>query len=84
MTAANGPRIEHIYRRLGKDIGWWRSACGMSQADLAKRIGVTRAHVCNIEQGNSRIMTHHLPLIAKALGVDIYFSPRSGRATVVA
>lgn len=84
MTAAKGPRIESIYRKLGKDIGWWRSARGMSQAGLAKRIGVSRSYVRNIEQGTSRIMIHHLPLIAKALGIDIYFSPRSALASVVA
>jgi transcriptional regulator with XRE-family HTH domain len=61
-----------IYAALGSLVREHREAQGMSQSALAKRIGLTRASVANIESGRQRIPLHHLYRIAQALGVNAH------------
>ncbi len=78
------PRIEPIYRRLGEEIAWYRSQRGITQETLGRKLGVTRAHINNMESGTARIMCHHLPKLAKALDIEISFLGRGPWFTVVA
>jgi transcriptional regulator with XRE-family HTH domain len=60
---------EDVRRMVGGNVKRLRMAAGFSQADLAERMGVDRAYVSSLEQGqrNPTILT--VWHIAKALGV---------------
>lgn len=60
--------IEPIYQRLGKAIAAERKHQEMRQEDLAKKIGISRAALANIEAGRQRILLHHVVAIEKAFG----------------
>ena len=57
---------EPVYRLIGAKIEALRTALGWTQADLAKRIGLTRTSVTNIEAGRQRILLHDVEKIAVA------------------
>lgn len=61
-----------IYAVLGKLVREHREGQGMSQQALAKRVGLSRASVANIENGRQRIPLHHLYRLAQALGVNAH------------
>lgn len=58
--------IQPIYILVGAKIAHMREALGWNQADLARRIGLTRASVANIETGRQRILLHDVETIARA------------------
>lgn len=60
-------RIEAIYGAIGQRVRYIREAVGMSQADLAKRIGMERTTVVNFENGHQRCMLHTIEAMARAL-----------------
>lgn len=71
MTAINKrgsvPMTEPVYVMLGARIQMIRKAIGMDQATLAKRSGLTRTSVTNLEAGRQRVPLHRLEAIAEAL-----------------
>ncbi len=62
--------IEPVYRAVGVRIEMIRAAIGMTQADLAKRVGYTRTSLVNIEAGRQRLPLHQVEQIAQALGTN--------------
>jgi len=58
--------MQPIYVLIGAKIVHTREAIGWTQQDLAKRIGLTRASVANIETGRQRILLHDVETIARA------------------
>jgi transcriptional regulator with XRE-family HTH domain len=62
---------EDVRRLVGDNVRRLRIAAGLSQAELAERMGVDRAYVSGLEQGarNPTIIT--LWHIAKALGAKL-------------
>jgi transcriptional regulator with XRE-family HTH domain len=58
---------DELYGRLGRSIAEKRGAKGLSQADLARKVGLSRAAVANVETGRQRIMLHQLYAVASAL-----------------
>ena len=62
---------EPIYQAIGARIAMVRSALGLTQEDLAKKIGFERTSVVNIEAGRQRILLHTAAEIAAALGMTI-------------
>lgn len=64
-------KLEPIYLSIGETICEMRERLQISQAELGDCIGVTRAHICNIELGKSRLMIHQLPVIAKKLRIPV-------------
>lgn len=56
---------------VGENVRRYRTAAGMSQAELAERMGVDRAYVSGLEGGarNPTVLT--LWHTALALGVDV-------------
>ena len=60
-------RFTDIYPLLGSAIARRRQHLDLSQADVAERIGLTRASIANIEAGRQRVLVHHLYMIANAL-----------------
>lgn len=59
--------IEVVYRAIGARIQMIREAVGMTQDDLAKKVGYTRTSVVNIEAGRQRLPLHQVEEIARAL-----------------
>ena len=56
---------------VGRNVRIWRMAKGLSQAALAKRLGVTFQQVQKYEVGSNRIGTGRLVKLAAILGVPI-------------
>jgi len=65
------PMSEDVRRMVGRNVRRLRIAAGLSQAQLAERMGVDRAYVSGLELGprNPTIVT--LWHIGKALGVKL-------------
>lgn len=55
--------------RVGRTIRVLRKSSGMSQADLAREIGLSRTSVVNIEAGRQRPTIDTLDAVGVALGV---------------
>ena len=67
------PGVHTVYHQIGKRIGELRRlrVPPLSQQDLAKRVGLTRVSITNIENGRHRIQVHTLYAIARALEVPV-------------
>ena len=49
-----------IYEQIGREIAQYRTSIGLSQADLARSIGLTRSSISNIEKGRQKMLVHTL------------------------
>jgi transcriptional regulator with XRE-family HTH domain len=56
-----------IYAQIGAAIRKRRDALGLSQAQLADRVGLVRTSITMIENGSQALLVHQLVDIAKAL-----------------
>lgn len=56
-----------LYEQLGRKVAAARKSKGMTQADLANIIGMTRASIANIETGRQRVMLHDVFALVEAL-----------------
>lgn len=62
-----------IYRGLGRAVALRRAEIGATQAEIAAKIGLTRASLANIETGRQKVLLHYLYRLAAALdlqGID--------------
>lgn len=59
-----------IYIEIGRAISVRRRTFKLTQADLAQRVGISRASIANIEVGRQRLLVHQLYLLAAALELD--------------
>lgn len=78
---------EDVRRIVGSNLRRLRKAAGLSQAELANRMGVDRAYVSGLELGQRNPTVVTLWHIGQALEIDVreFFSlprMRSGRAAV--
>lgn len=60
-----------VYRLLGQLVRARREALQITQDDLARRVGIGRTSISNIEKGRQRIPVHVLFALADALGVEM-------------
>ena len=60
--------IERVYVKIGARIRIARNRAGVTQVHLAKRVGMSRPALANIEVGRQRIMIHDVKRFARALG----------------
>jgi transcriptional regulator with XRE-family HTH domain len=56
-----------LYRRLGRAVADRREALPITQGELAKQVGLSRASIANLENGRQRIMLHQLYDLVRAL-----------------
>lgn len=56
-----------IYILFGRRVAYARESAGLTQAELAECIGLSRASVANIEAGRQRIVLHQAIEISEAL-----------------
>jgi transcriptional regulator with XRE-family HTH domain len=59
-----------LYLHVGKMIRKARTQRGLTQLDLASRIGLNRTSVSNIEKGRQKLLLHTFYGIAGVLQVD--------------
>ena len=74
---------DSLYLAFGKLVQAHRRRMkGMTQAELGRRIGLSRTSVTNIEQGRHHVSLHHLFGIAKVLQVppEVLLPPRDGES----
>jgi transcriptional regulator with XRE-family HTH domain len=62
---------EDVRRMVGRNVKGLRIAAGLSQAELAARMGVDRAYVSGLELGQRNPTVVTLWHIAKALGTKL-------------
>ena len=67
------PRLLALDRHVAQRIRRRRQEIGLSQLQLAERIGVTYQMVHRYEQGTCRIFAGHLHAVAVALGTDVAY-----------
>ena len=60
-------KIEAVYGAVGQRIRYIREVLGITQETLAKKVGLTRVSINNIENGNQRITLHTIENVANAL-----------------
>jgi transcriptional regulator with XRE-family HTH domain len=56
-----------LYRSLGREAAKRRVELGLTQAEVAADIGLTRASLANIETGRQKVMLHHVYKLVSAL-----------------
>jgi len=60
-----------IYVQFGRRVRLARKKLGITQAELAKRIGLSRTSITNIERGRQKVLLHQIFELAGALGSSI-------------
>lgn len=56
-----------IYSALGEAVAIRRKAMSLTQAQVAAKVGISRASVANIESGRQKVLLHQVYLLAEAL-----------------
>jgi transcriptional regulator with XRE-family HTH domain len=64
-------RVEDQRRATGREICLLREDAGITQARLARAAGISRAHLCGIESGESEASLAVLTALADALGASV-------------
>lgn len=70
MGGAKKEPIEPVYKALGTAIARMREARGMSQLELAQKLGKGSSTIAEIETGKTRILVSDVEKIAEALGTE--------------
>jgi transcriptional regulator with XRE-family HTH domain len=71
VVSARSPNQTDFY--IGKRLKMQRMACGLSQTDVAKRLGVTFQQIQKYERGVNRVGAGRLQEMANLLGVTPAF-----------
>ncbi len=61
------------FKEIGKKIQLAREEKGMTQADLAERLGITQAALSNYELGKRRLYLNHIQMVARVLDKNVNF-----------
>ena len=59
------PAIPKIRLYLGANVKRWRGICGLTQAELAKAVGIDRAYLSQIETGSVAASIDKVERLAK-------------------
>lgn len=74
-------QVDDFYVSLGSRVQRERKRANLSQAELAKRLDLTRASIANLEAGRQRPSALHAAMLADILDVPIQdLLPRPPRA----
>ena len=60
--------VDWLYREFGRRLRTARRAVGLTQADVAVRVGLSRTSLTNIERGRQHVLLHMLFDLASAVG----------------
>ena len=61
-------------RIIGREIRQARAAAGLTQAEVAERLGASASYITNIEAGRVNLTLGQLSRIAAAMGADVRLS----------
>ena len=64
------PKNDAVYANFGALLRGCRSRSGLTQAELAEKVKISRTSVTNIECGRQQVVLHQLLDFADALGVE--------------
>ncbi len=74
------------YYKIGQRIRKIRKACGLSQEELAEKVGISVTHMSHIETGNTKLSLPVLVDISKILQVStdelLYDKPYSDKTQI--
>lgn len=62
--------IDPRYEAFGRAVALRRDQLDMTQAQLAARVGLSRASIANMEAGRQNVLLHHACDIAAVLRLD--------------
>ena len=63
-------KCEIDFEKIGMRIKTLRNNCNMTQEKLAEKTGLSLSHICNLENGHSKMSVESLITIADALSVS--------------
>jgi transcriptional regulator with XRE-family HTH domain len=63
--------MDRLYKLFGQKVKKIRERKGLSQAVVAREIGLSRTSITNIERGHQHISLHLLYELGRVLGVEI-------------
>lgn len=63
------PEVDQFYKEFGRRVRLERERAGVTQAQLAAAIGLTRSSVANLEAGRQKILLHVLMITSRLLDV---------------
>ena len=61
-----------LAERLGHRIASQRRATGLTQAELAEKVGVQPETICRLETGKRRVSLEMLALISESLSLELH------------
>jgi len=64
-------QVDDFYTSLGGRVQRGRKRANLSQAELAERLGLTRASIANLEAGRQRPSALHAAILADVLDVPL-------------
>jgi len=62
--------MDNFYTEFGYQLKMARRSAGLTQGELASRIGISRASLTNMERGAQRVALHQVVELAAALGLE--------------
>jgi transcriptional regulator with XRE-family HTH domain len=84
LAIQDGDRqLRRSSQRFGEEIRELRLRAGLSQASLARAIGVTRSVICRLEQGDPAVATRIQARAAAALGGDFKVAVYPGSSPLI-
>lgn len=63
-------KCEIDFKKIGMRIKTLRNNCNMTQEKLAEKTGLSLSHICNLENGHSKMSVESLITIADTLSVS--------------
>ena len=69
--AVHNEWVEQLYAEFGRTVRIKREKLDLSQAEVATRMGRTRASISNLEAGRQRPVLHQIYQLAQILNVDV-------------
>ncbi|MBV1854537.1 helix-turn-helix domain-containing protein [Catellatospora tritici] len=66
----DGGDVKGFYEDFGRRVRVAREKAGVTQGQLAARIGLTRSSIANLEAGRQKVLLHALYGICDALDLD--------------
>ena len=72
-----------VARRLGRQVRAWRDAHGISQQELAARLGMAQPNLARLEGGGVAPTLTTLALLVERLGVCVTVAPGKGAPVIM-
>ena len=71
LNKQDNGNLEPVYRLFGAKVQQMRELLGWTQDEMAKKVGLTRTSITNIEAGRQRILLHDVDKFAAAFQCQV-------------